>query len=379
MIKWTEDAIKKEALNYQHRAQFAKNSNSAYYKAIKLGILDEVCSHMKPASRTRKWTKQSLLEEAAKYENITSFRKGSRIAYETALRNGVIEDIRKIIKPGKKDKWSFEELKEISSKYRTRISLRNDHAGVYKAIKQRGLEKELLSHMPKQKKWSEEDLQKTANKYKTRGDFLKQDGNAYNAARERGILDKICNHMKPSGHFYKRCVYICEFKDGSIYVGITFSVRERMIRRQKDPSDAVTKYYRETGIEYTVKQISGFMPLKEAALLEEKTRQKYLKEGRNVLNRTKCGSAGATYGTQNRHKKIVNFNDGKITKTPYNKKPVKITDLNTGKIFNAESIREASNLTGIKPPCICNECKGKSKAKGNYKFEYNCNAENYLL
>ncbi len=38
--------IKNEALKYNYRVEFSNNSGSAYASAIKLGILDDVCSHM---------------------------------------------------------------------------------------------------------------------------------------------------------------------------------------------------------------------------------------------------------------------------------------------------------------------------------------------
>jgi len=377
-MKWTVEAIKEEAKKYQHRTDFARSCNSAYYKAVKLGILEEVCSHMTPKSRVKKWSKEALINEALKYENITSFRKESRIAYETALRNGTISDIRNLISPGKKYKWTKAELKELAYKFNRRIDFRKAHGGAYKAIMDNKYY-ELLEHMPKQKRWSNDELHEEALKYSSRGEFLKKANSIYNVARARGLLDKICSHMQPSGHFYKRCIYLCEFEDGTVYIGLTFSVRDRTLRREKDPNDAVTKYQSKTNLSYETKQISDFLSLKEAVRLEEEIRQKYLNEGRKVLNRTKCGSVGATYSSQEKTKCLKPFDGKPIVKTPYNKKPVKITDMELGKIILADSIREASRITGIKSASICNECKGKSKTKGKFKFEYNCNAENYLV
>jgi hypothetical protein len=100
----------------------------------------------------KKWTNERLKEEALKYKNITAFRKGSRIAYETALRNGFIEEIRKLIKPGKKHKWSIDELKKLSIKYKTRKEFKEAHGGAYKAAVNSNYFDEITSHMPKPKR-----------------------------------------------------------------------------------------------------------------------------------------------------------------------------------------------------------------------------------
>ncbi len=43
---WKEESIKKEALLYTNRSSFRENSSGAYAAAVRLDILDKVCSHM---------------------------------------------------------------------------------------------------------------------------------------------------------------------------------------------------------------------------------------------------------------------------------------------------------------------------------------------
>ena len=45
-ITWSDEMLKEEALKYNTRTTFNKNSKSAYQTAYSRGILDEVCSHM---------------------------------------------------------------------------------------------------------------------------------------------------------------------------------------------------------------------------------------------------------------------------------------------------------------------------------------------
>ena len=46
-IKWTFVNCKKESLIYKTRSTFCKKSNGAYNSARKNGWLDEICNHMK--------------------------------------------------------------------------------------------------------------------------------------------------------------------------------------------------------------------------------------------------------------------------------------------------------------------------------------------
>lgn len=52
------------------------------------------------------------------------------------------------------------------------------------------------------------------------------------------------------------------------------------------------------------------------------------------------------------------------------KKSIVITNLKTGEEIIATSIKEASDLTGVGKPGICEECKGRRKTIGDYKFKY---------
>ena len=46
-LKWTYEACKKEALNYNYKSDFKKAKAGAFSAAWRLGFLEEICSHMK--------------------------------------------------------------------------------------------------------------------------------------------------------------------------------------------------------------------------------------------------------------------------------------------------------------------------------------------
>ena len=81
---WTFDKVKEEALKFTNRGDFQKKSVSAYLKSYKNGWLNEVCSHMidvyKPDGY---WNYENIKEEALKFNDRSSFKKGSK-AYSAA-------------------------------------------------------------------------------------------------------------------------------------------------------------------------------------------------------------------------------------------------------------------------------------------------------
>lgn len=88
-VKWTADLVGQEARRYSARSAFARGSEAAYRRAIRFGILDEVCRHMKP--RHQEWTAALAVAEARKYATRTEFCCGNPYAWRVAVRLGVLE------------------------------------------------------------------------------------------------------------------------------------------------------------------------------------------------------------------------------------------------------------------------------------------------
>jgi hypothetical protein len=93
-LLWTKERCAKEALKYDTRLNFQRNSMGAYGMARKRGWLDEICSHMRIILKKYKpWTIEKCWIEVLKYKTKTQFRKGSRSAYNWAGKNNLLEDI----------------------------------------------------------------------------------------------------------------------------------------------------------------------------------------------------------------------------------------------------------------------------------------------
>jgi hypothetical protein len=252
-----------EAKKYSTLTDFQKGNPSADYTARKKGkdFFDDITSHMIRKKRN-KWTDDELKQEALKYGYLGDFRNNSK-AYNIALKRGkdFFNDITSHMKRKLKD-WSNDELRDEALKYQTKPDFMKGNPKAYQTAMNRGKEfwDEITSHMPDlHRSWTDDTLRQEALKYKTRGEFMKKASSAYNISRYRSILNDVCDHMCPSGNAYKRCIYTCEFEDGAIYVGLTFSVRQRSVTRSVDTRDAVYQYKEKTGLNYITKQISDFL------------------------------------------------------------------------------------------------------------------------
>jgi hypothetical protein len=98
-FKWTHKMLQKEALKYKTKKEFQVGNYAAYTAAQKRGILDEICKHMIPGFKTGenhynfKWTDKKLRKEALKYTTRAEFQKGSGAAYNAALKRGILDEI----------------------------------------------------------------------------------------------------------------------------------------------------------------------------------------------------------------------------------------------------------------------------------------------
>jgi predicted GIY-YIG superfamily endonuclease len=91
--KWNEDAISKEASNYNSKTEFARKSPGAYDAAKRLGIFDLVTSHME--TKQIKWTKDMIEKEAKKYRTKSEFVKNSPKAADRARYHKIWDEVTK--------------------------------------------------------------------------------------------------------------------------------------------------------------------------------------------------------------------------------------------------------------------------------------------
>ncbi len=92
-----------------------------------------------------------------------------------------------------------------------------------------------------------------------------------------------------------RCIYAIEFHESnSVYVGLTYSMEMRQIKRMNNVSDTVTMYINRTGFIPIYKQLTDYVDVNSAVKLENEFVVKYVNNSWNILNRAKTGSIGWT-------------------------------------------------------------------------------------
>ena len=92
--RWTEEKLYSEAKKYKFRVDFQRGSKGAYLSAFRKGILQEVCAHMeRQLVEKGHWNLENCLTEALKYDARGKFMRGSASAYNVALREGWLDQI----------------------------------------------------------------------------------------------------------------------------------------------------------------------------------------------------------------------------------------------------------------------------------------------
>lgn len=90
---YTYNELKSIALNYNKKEDFRKNDCGAFTAAHKMGIISDICPHMN-IFWEKKWpTFEAIHAEALKYNRRGEFKKKSAGAWDAACRLGVLEQV----------------------------------------------------------------------------------------------------------------------------------------------------------------------------------------------------------------------------------------------------------------------------------------------
>jgi len=90
---WTFDICRNEALKYNSKTEFLKNSSAAYDFASRQKWINNICSHMIHHNGKVLWTYEKCKEEALKYDYKTDFNKFSHVVYNISYRHGWLNEI----------------------------------------------------------------------------------------------------------------------------------------------------------------------------------------------------------------------------------------------------------------------------------------------
>jgi len=300
-LKWTYDKCKNEVKKYKNINNFRKDFKYVYKVIKDNNWFIDICGHMESYKKPIFWTKEKCQEEANKYEYRIDFNNGSMNAYAACVRNSWLDDVCQHMYKSyiKSFKWSKEKCQYIALKYEHRKEFQVNNKNAYSAARYNGWLDEICSHMnfkklPNKYWHSFDNCKNEALKYNNKRDFVKNSQHVYNIVLKMDWLDEICSHMKPLGDKYNRCIYSYEFSDMYVYVGLTYNFNMRKKNRKRDLNDAVTIHIKETKLKPKIKQLTNYVNVDEAIILEKFYLNKYISEGWKQLNRRKTGGLGGS-------------------------------------------------------------------------------------
>lgn len=311
----TFEDCEREAVKYKTRHEFQLKAQLFYKVARKNDWLDKVCSHMEELMKPRNyWTYEICKEEALKYETRNEFHKNSRGAYDVCHQNDWMDDLCSHMKDGYKIAadniriWTYETCMEEALKYEFRNDFHKNSRGAYDACQKNGWMNEFCSHMKDGVKiaiennriWTYDICKEEALKYETKTEFYTNCRSAYSACHINGWIDELCSHMRICGNNYLRFVYAFEFEDNHVYIGLTHDIKEREEDHLKNENSQIFKHIQKTNSKYFIKKIvQEPIPKEEAQTLEHSIKISYQDSGWNILNKAKTGTGIGSLGGNN--------------------------------------------------------------------------------
>ena len=303
--KWTNEAIIEDALKYNTRTEWAKNSSSAYERARHNDILEECCQHM--TQLRHKWSDEEIIEDAKKYNTRYEWQQKSKSYTIAKTRRGLIDVCTAHMIPLHKT-WTIDNIKQEAFKFNSKGQWSSNSPSSYMAAIRQNIVNECCSHMTKlHTKWTIDELLASAKKYQFRSDWYNLERKAYRAAINLNIFNECVSHMT----YKKSCfvddigiIYGCFFDDNTVYVGLTINYDKRL----KGHLIKGTVYDKiQNGHSYEFKILEDHI---QNDILSEKEifyMDKIHNEGYILLNKQKGGSRGTIKISAIKNDDIVNI------------------------------------------------------------------------
>jgi len=299
-VKWTDEMLRDVTSKYNKLSAFTKENPLAYQVLFRRGKkkYDELTSHME--KRNPNFTDDELRNIASKYKHPLEFNKNDGSAQHAARKRGkeFYDDITKHFIRLQREPYTFDEVMNIALKYDHPGDFQNNENSVYTVARNRGWFDEVTKHMTnKNTSWTLEQVRQLAQKYTTKKEFKDGDPKAYFwsiTTLTPEEYKEITVHMEPLGNFANRMIYVFEFPNKSVYVGLTFNSKKRFNQHMRSTDSTVNKYIQKTGLEPIFKETTEYMSRENAIKKEEEIEEQYRKNGWKILNIAKTGALGGS-------------------------------------------------------------------------------------
>ena len=190
--------------------------------------------------------------------------------------------------------WTKKRCFEEALKYETRNAFHISSSGAYNAAYVHGWLDDVCSHMKILKThYTKEECAIEALKYETKTEFMEKSPIYYSHAIRKGYINEICKHMKKLGNPEERSIYAFEFQDHHVYIGLSSDTERRRDEHLHDKTSAVYKHIQISNCLYEFKALTGYLPIEEAALVEDEKILEYADKGWILLNKKRGGDLGS--------------------------------------------------------------------------------------
>ena len=190
--------------------------------------------------------------------------------------------------------WTKKRCIKEAQRYETRTAFQFGSSGAYNAAFVHGWLDEVCSHMKILKThYSKEECAVEALKYETKTEFMEKSPIYYSHAIRKGYINEICTHMKKLGNPEERAIYAFEFQDHHVYIGLTSDIERRRHEHLHEKKSAVYKYIQVSNCSFEFKTLTGYLPVEEAALVEDEKILEYSDKGWILLNKKRGGDLGS--------------------------------------------------------------------------------------
>lgn len=244
------------------------------------------------------WIKERCATEARKHKTSSQLKKRSSGAHRAAYKNGWLDDF---FSNRRKENGHWHNESNIvnairETKSKTPSEFEKKCRGGYKGMLRLGLREKLFPEGKPYGKWNKiENIKKEIirTKSETRTEFKERSVGAYEGALRNNWDRKLFKKMKRRGSPKKRGIYVFEFTDGSVYVGLTDKMPRRKYEHLNSSSNKHVKEKLREGISYKFKILTPCILTNEQAVDKENHYlNKYRKKGCEILNIAKPGSLG---------------------------------------------------------------------------------------
>ena len=302
---WNYEHCYEEAKKYITRMDFKKGCPRAYSLSTKNKWIDGFTWFQKPKPKNLIWTKKKCLEEAKKYKYSTEFRKKCGGAWIKAYKEGWLsdytwfEDGNKIY-ADKKRIWNKETCYALALKCKTRSDFKKHNQCAYETARKNGWLDDytwFVSGFGTCLKWTYEKCLEESKKYNSRKEFCDKCVGGYTRALNRGWLDDF-TWLKNENIMSDEVdsIYGYFFEEKVVYIGRTLmrTQNKRHIQHIKNEDDTVYRYATLNNVKIPqITILEDNLTLEEGSKREGYWVEYYKNNGYKILNKQKTGGIGS--------------------------------------------------------------------------------------